>query len=97
MQIWPAIDIRGGKCVRLSQGDYSQETVYGNDPADMAYRFSMDGATGIHIVDLDGARSGQPENEAAIASIVAEVDIPCQVGGGIRDETTISRLTELGV
>ena len=97
MQIWPAIDIRGGKCVRLAQGDYAQETVYGSDPADMAHRFAMDGASGLHIVDLDGARSGNPENYNAIASIVSEIEIPCQVGGGIRDEKTIAKLIDLGI
>ncbi len=97
MQIWPAIDIRRGKCVRLSQGDYSQETVYGSDPADMALRFATDGASGMHIVDLDGARAGLPENLPSIASIVSQIDIPCQVGGGIRDEKTISELIDLGI
>ncbi len=97
MQIWPAIDIRDGKCVRLAQGDYSAETVYGSDPADMAQRWATDGASGLHIVDLDGARNGSPVNRDQIEAITRELDIPCQVGGGIRDESTIVEMMELGV
>ena len=97
MQIWPAIDIRNGKCVRLAQGDYAKETVYGSDPADMAHRWALDGATGLHVVDLDGARQGSPVNRKQIAAIAGELEIPCQVGGGVRDEQTIIELLEMGV
>ena len=65
MQIWPAIDIRGGNCVRLVQGDYEKETIYGSNPADMAVRFVSDGATCLHLVDLDGAREGTNPNKSA--------------------------------
>ena len=89
MQIWPAIDIRGGKCVRLRQGDYAQETVYGDEPALAAERWLEQGAQQLHLVDLDGARDGRSVNRAAIQSILSRVNIPCELGGGIRDETTI--------
>jgi len=97
MQIWPAIDIRGGRCVRLVQGDYDKETVYGINPADMAVRFQADGATGLHIVDLDGARDGDNPNEKQIAQIVKEVSVPCQLGGGIRSEDAIRNYLEMGI
>ena len=97
MQIWPAIDIRDGNCVRLIQGDYDQETVYGADPADMALRFASDGATCLHIVDLDGARDGTNPNQSQIARIAKKVSIPCQLGGGIRTEATIQQYLDLGV
>ncbi len=97
MQIWPAIDLRGGKCVRLRQGDYRQETVFGEDPAAMARRWVEQGAQQLHLVDLDGARSGHLANRQAIASILAVVEIPCQLGGGIRDEATIVQLLQLGL
>jgi phosphoribosylformimino-5-aminoimidazole carboxamide ribotide isomerase len=97
MQIWPAIDIRGGKCVRLKQGDYTQETVFGADPAEMARRWVDEGATSLHLVDLDGARSGKVENWPAIEAIVEAAPVPCELGGGVRDEPTIARLLELGL
>ncbi|QDU25375.1 1-(5-phosphoribosyl)-5-[(5-phosphoribosylamino)methylideneamino] imidazole-4-carboxamide isomerase [Anatilimnocola aggregata] len=97
MQIWPAIDLRGGKCVRLKQGDYQRETVYGEDPAEMARHWVRQGASCLHLVDLDGARDGIGANQAAIIAILAAVKIPCQLGGGIRDEATIERLLGLGV
>ena len=97
MQIWPAIDIRGGRCVRLVQGDYDQETVYGFNPADMAVRFQADGATGLHLVDLDGARDGGNPNQKQIAEVVNEVNVPCQLGGGIRNEKTIRDYLDLGL
>ena len=97
MQIWPAIDIRGGRCVRLVQGDYDQETVYGFNPADMAVRFQADGATGLHLVDLDGARDGDNPNQKQIAEVVNEVNVPCQLGGGIRNEKTIREYLDLGL
>ena len=97
MQIWPAIDLRGGKCVRLEQGDYARETVFGADPPAMARRWVDDGAEFLHLVDLDGARSGHVENWTAIEAILAAVKVRCELGGGIRDEATISRLLELGL
>ena len=80
MQIWPAIDVRGGQCVRLVQGDYQRETVYGSNPADMATRFQSDGAAGLHLVDLDGARDGNTPNERQIAGIIKEFSIPLPIG-----------------
>ncbi len=97
MQIWPAIDIRDGKCVRLTQGDYAQMTVYGDNPADMAQRFVSDGATGLHIVDLDAARDGTGLNRQAIGTIAHEIDVPCQLGGGIRSRDMISGYLEAGI
>src|SRR5687767_2060223 len=97
MQIWPAIDLRGGKCVRLRQGDYERETVYGEDPAAMARRWVQEGATCLHLVDLDGAKDGALVNLPAIEAIVAAVDVPCELGGGIRDEAAIERLLAIGL
>lgn len=97
MQIWPAIDLRGGKCVRLRQGDYAQETVFGDDPAAMARLFVEQGAEYLHLVDLDGAKTGRPENLSAVRAILAAVKIPCELGGGVRDEATISALLEAGL
>jgi phosphoribosylformimino-5-aminoimidazole carboxamide ribotide isomerase len=97
MQIWPAIDLRGGKCVRLRQGDYGRETVYGDDPVAMARKFVKDGAECLHLVDLDGARDGSNANLAAVQAIVKAVDIPCELGGGIRDEATIEKMLALGL
>jgi phosphoribosylformimino-5-aminoimidazole carboxamide ribotide isomerase len=97
MQIWPAIDLRGGKCVRLMQGDYQRERVYGDDPAAMARRWVGEGATCLHLVDLDGARDGSSANLDAVQAIVRAVDVPCELGGGIRDEGTIERLLRLGL
>jgi phosphoribosylformimino-5-aminoimidazole carboxamide ribotide isomerase len=97
MQIWPAIDLRGGKCVRLRQGDYQQETVFGENPPEMARHWTDQGADRLHLVDLDGARDGKSANRAALQAILAAVDVPCQVGGGIRSEETINDLFALGV
>ena len=97
MQIWPAIDLRSGKCVRLRQGDYGQETVFGEDPAAMAIRWMNEGAGQLHLVDLDGARAGSPANRAAIGAILEAVQITCELGGGIRDEATIVDLLEMGL
>jgi phosphoribosylformimino-5-aminoimidazole carboxamide ribotide isomerase len=97
MQIWPAIDLRGGKCVRLRQGDYEQETVFGENPAEMARHWTRQGATRLHLVDLDGARDGKSANRQALQAILAAVDVPCQVGGGIRSEETIDDFFTLGV
>jgi phosphoribosylformimino-5-aminoimidazole carboxamide ribotide isomerase len=97
MQIWPAIDLRGGNCVRLLQGDYGRETVFGRDPAAMARRWVSEGAQRLHLVDLDGAREGRTENREAIAAIASAVDVPCELGGGIRDEQAIGDLLSLGL
>lgn len=97
MQIIPAIDLRGGKCVRLRQGDYAQETIFGDDPAVMAARWESEGARRLHLVDLDGARDGKPANVDAVRAILDRVGIPCQLGGGVRDEATISTWLEAGV
>ncbi len=97
MQIWPAIDIRGGKCVRLQQGDYGRETVFGDDPVQVARQWVEQGADCLHLVDLDGARDGHVVNRDVIQSIVTSVGVPCELGGGIRDEATIRNWLELGI
>ncbi len=98
MQIIPAIDLRDGRCVRLRQGDYSQETIFSDDPVEIACRWAEEGAERLHLVDLDGARAGQPVNHEVVRSIVKGVEIPCQLGGGIRDEAAIRQmLNEIGV
>ncbi|MFK7778668.1 MAG: 1-(5-phosphoribosyl)-5-[(5-phosphoribosylamino)methylideneamino]imidazole-4-carboxamide isomerase [Gimesia sp.] len=98
MEILPAIDIRGGKCVRLRQGDYAQETIFGDDPTEMARRWADGGAQRLHLVDLDGAKEGKPVNHEIVKKIVQAVSIPCQMGGGIRDEAAIQlMLDEVGI
>jgi phosphoribosylformimino-5-aminoimidazole carboxamide ribotide isomerase len=97
MQIWQAIDLRGGKCVRLEQGDYGRETIFGDDPAAMARHWVDQGGEYLHLVDLDGAKSGRVENWASIEAILAAVDVPCELGGGVRDEATIRRLLDAGL
>lgn len=98
MQLLPAIDIRGGKCVRLRQGDYNQETIFAEEPAEMAARWAAAGAERLHLVDLDGARAGAPVNVDAVRQIVDRVDVPCQLGGGIRNHESIKlMLEEVGV
>ncbi|RYG71167.1 1-(5-phosphoribosyl)-5-[(5-phosphoribosylamino)methylideneamino]imidazole-4-carboxamide isomerase [bacterium] len=96
-EIIPAVDIRGGKCVRLLQGDYAQETVYGNDPLEMAKKWEGEGATRLHIVDLDGAREGVSANLDVISRIAKELKIPVQVGGGIRNFDALDALLDAGV
>jgi phosphoribosylformimino-5-aminoimidazole carboxamide ribotide isomerase len=97
MRVWPAIDLRGGKCVRLRQGDYQRETVYGDDPAAMARQWVGQGARCLHLVDLDGARDGSTRNYEAVRQIVTAVDVPCELGGGIRDAATIAKYLQLGL
>lgn len=94
--LYPAIDIRGGRCVRLVQGDYGRETVYG-DPVAMAKRWVAEGATWLHIVDLDGAREGRPVNADVVTAIVRAVDVPVQVGGGIRTAEAARAYWDRGV
>ncbi|WZP01044.1 1-(5-phosphoribosyl)-5-[(5-phosphoribosylamino)methylideneamino]imidazole-4-carboxamide isomerase [Isosphaeraceae bacterium EP7] len=97
MQVIPAIDLRGGNCVRLRQGDYGQETVFGDDPAAMAGLWQDQGAGRIHLVDLDGAKEGRPVNVEPVRAILRRVSVPCQLGGGIRDEATIITWLEAGI
>jgi phosphoribosylformimino-5-aminoimidazole carboxamide ribotide isomerase len=97
MQVIPAIDLRGGSCVRLRQGDYNQETVFGDDPAAMAAHWQAEGASRLHLVDLDGAKEGSPRNAAAVRAILERVGVPCQLGGGVRDEATIAGWLGAGV
>jgi phosphoribosylformimino-5-aminoimidazole carboxamide ribotide isomerase len=94
MEILPAIDLRDGKCVRLRQGDYNQETVFSKDPVVVARRWVAEGATRLHLVDLDGARAGKPVNHEVVRGIVEAARVPCQLGGGIRDEASIRLLLE---
>jgi phosphoribosylformimino-5-aminoimidazole carboxamide ribotide isomerase len=94
MQLYPAIDIRGGKCVRLRRGNYNDETVFGDDPVAMARKWKDEGAEWLHLVDLDGAKNGQPVNHGVVKQIVQEVGIPCQMGGGIRTEENIRSVLE---
>jgi len=86
MDLYPAIDLRAGRCVRLYQGDYDRETVYGDDPVAQARLFADAGSPWVHVVDLDAARSGEPVNRPVVAAIAAAVDVPVQTGGGVRDE-----------
>ena len=97
MQILPAIDLRGGQCVRLRQGDYRQETVFGTDPAAIARRWVAEGASYLHLVDLDGARAGHPVNGASVRSIVEAAGVPCQLGGGLRTAVDIAEALAWGV
>jgi phosphoribosylformimino-5-aminoimidazole carboxamide ribotide isomerase len=97
MDLFPAIDLRDGRCVRLYQGDYDRETVYGDDPVAQARAFADAGAPWIHVVDLDAARTGAPLNRDAIAAIAQGVDVPVQTGGGVRDEASAEALIEAGV
>lgn len=97
MKIIPAIDIRGGNCVRLFQGDYAQETVYGTDPAAQAKAWQDAGAEIIHLVDLDGAKAGHPVNLEAIEAICKAVTIPCELGGGIRTVEDAKQVLDLGI
>ncbi len=98
MNIYPAIDIKGGKCVRLIQGDFEQVTTYGDDPVEMARRWHAQGAAWLHVVDLDGARTGEssPDNVAAIRRMADEVGLPIQVGGGIRTPERAAQMLAQG-
>ncbi|MHB1137608.1 MAG: HisA/HisF-related TIM barrel protein, partial [Microthrixaceae bacterium] len=97
MDLYPAIDLRDGRCVRLYQGDYGKETVYGDDPVAQATAFERAGAPWIHVVDLDAARTGIPENRDVVAAIAAAVSVPVQTGGGIRDDAAAEALFDAGV
>ena len=97
MNLYAAIDLLGGRCVRLHQGDYDRATDYGDDPVGQARRFAADGAPWIHVVDLDAARRGEPVNRDVIGRIAAAVDIPVQVGGGVRSRPDAEALWAAGV
>lgn len=97
MILYPAIDLKGGQCVRLLRGDRNRATVFNADPAAQAKKFAEAGATWIHVVDLDGAITGKPANETAVRSILAALSIPVQLGGGIRDRAGIARWLDAGI
>ncbi len=97
MDVYPAIDLRAGRCVRLYQGDYERETAYGTDPVAVAEAFAAAGAQWIHVVDLDAARTGTPENRPVIATIAGVVDINVQASGGVRDQASAEELLACGV
>lgn len=97
MIIYPAIDIRGGRCVRLTEGRFDAETVFADDPAEMALKWAALGAEYLHLVDLDGALAGESKNGAVVERILQNVKIPVQLGGGIRNLATIDKLLSLGV
>jgi phosphoribosylformimino-5-aminoimidazole carboxamide ribotide isomerase len=94
--LYPAIDIRGGQAVRLLQGDYERETAYDADPVDAARRWAGEGAEFLHVVDLDGARAGQPRNLEVVRRIAAAVECPIQAGGGLRDAAAVDAMLEAG-
>ncbi|HEY9762705.1 MAG TPA: 1-(5-phosphoribosyl)-5-[(5-phosphoribosylamino)methylideneamino]imidazole-4-carboxamide isomerase [Trichocoleus sp.] len=97
MEVIPAIDLLEGRCVRLYQGDYDQSQVFNEDPVAVAQQWVEQGATRLHLVDLDGAKVGKPENEKAIAAIVNAVSVPVEVGGGLRDRQRVADLFDMGV
>ena len=97
MEVIPAIDILDGKCVRLFQGDYDKETVFSDYPIDIAKRWESYGAQRLHLIDLDGAKNGNPINQSTIVEISQSVDIPIQVGGGIRDFRTVEKYIQDGI
>ena len=97
MEIIPAIDLIDGRCVRLYQGDYSRETVYSDDPVEVARRWERLGARRIHVVDLDGARAGVPQNLDVIGRIVNAVGVPVQMGGGVRTIETVRAVIDCGI
>lgn len=97
MILYPAIDLRGGNCVRLLRGDYAQETVYADNPVEQALAFVAEGVEWIHMVDLDAALTGEPTNRDAIRAVCEAVDVPVQVGGGVRSVQAAEALIGLGV
>jgi phosphoribosylformimino-5-aminoimidazole carboxamide ribotide isomerase len=94
--LWPAVDIRGGRAVRLARGEFDRETVYDADPLDAARRWVSDGAEALHVVDLDGARAGAPVNLDHIERITSAVEVPVEVGGGLRDPDAVERVLAAG-
>ena len=97
MELYPAIDLRGGRCVRLAQGDFGRETVYGTEPVERAKAFEAAGARWVHVVDLDAVRSGVATNRPVIADIAAAVGIAVQAGGGVRRAEDVAGLLDAGV
>ncbi|MSQ85357.1 MAG: 1-(5-phosphoribosyl)-5-[(5-phosphoribosylamino)methylideneamino]imidazole-4-carboxamide isomerase [Alphaproteobacteria bacterium] len=97
MILFPAIDLKDGRCVRLKQGDMAQATVFNDDPADQAKKFTAAGAQWIHVVDLNGAFAGRPLNALAVTAIIAAAKVPVQLGGGIRDMSTIEAWLKAGI
>ena len=97
MEIYPAIDMKGGKAVRLIQGEFDQVTNYGDDPVEVARRWKSEGAKWLHIVDLDGARTGDQANFETLKSILKAIDLPVQFGGGVRTAETVRKMIEIGV
>ncbi len=96
MELYPAIDLRGGRCVRLLQGQFDAETVYSDDPVQTALRWQSEGARWLHVVDLDGAREGAPQQLPVLHSICEAVHIPVQFGGGLRSERAVAQAFEAG-
>ncbi len=97
MIVFPAIDIRGGKCVRLFKGDFDRETVFSDHPWEMAKKWQSQGAEFLHLVDLDGARAGEPQNLSAVREILSAISIPAELGGGIRTMKDIEGILSLGI
>ena len=98
LQLLPAIDLLEGRCVRLRQGNYDDSTVFSDDPVDMALRWRDEGAERLHLVDLDGAKAGRPVNQDVVRRIVTATGLPCQLGGGIRNEDNVrSTIEKTGV
>ncbi|MEL7421100.1 MAG: HisA/HisF-related TIM barrel protein, partial [Cyanobacteria bacterium J06555_3] len=97
MEVIPAIDLLDGKCVRLYQGDYDQASVFSDNPVEIARQWAAEGATRMHVVDLDGAKEGKSVNLSVIEAIARAIKIPVQVGGGLRDRQGVTRLLETGV
>ena len=96
MILWPAVDIRDGRAVRLVRGDFDRETVYDADPLDAARRWLQDGARALHVVDLDGARDGAPANLDHVRRIAAAAEVPVEVGGGLRDDDAVAGVLAAG-
>ena len=97
MEVIPAIDLKGGRCVRLYQGDFGKETVFSDDPVEMALRWQEQGAPRLHLVDLDGAATGKPRNLSVVEKIVEAVEVPVQAGGGVRNMNTLENYLGLGI
>jgi len=97
MEFIPAIDLRGGKCVRLQQGDYNRETVFSENPLAVAKEFQSQGATRLHLVDLDGARGGSKENRTIVEAICESLEVPCEIGGGIRCDEIVDALFSIKI
>ncbi len=96
MEVIPAVDLRGGRCVRLVQGDYERELVFSDDPVAVAQRWEREGAPRLHVVDLDGAREGRPVNDGTVRAIIDAVAIPVEVAGGVRDLDSVQRWLDAG-